>query len=115
MGFRKMIGQFVVLALLLSQLALAQHATVHVLEDPGFVSQGVSGTPAHSDHSKSDKYKVCGICLLSQGLSHADLTAVFDLGIAPVIDAFALPGPVAAIARHDIRAYDARGPPPFLS
>lgn len=111
MTFKRYLGQFFILMLLTAQLALAQHATVHFLEDQYAVSH-----EHHADHSQPSKDKICQVCLFAKGFAHSDLVAGNDV---PSIDALTLsvvPDLQGTRNGHDVLPYEARGPPSvFLS
>lgn len=119
MAFRKHIGRFLVLTLLAAQIALAQHATVHVLE--GGLENGRAGISLqHSaelpaDHRHPDKEKACDICLLAGGLSHQFLAAAIALPVAVHETGFAVPDARSGLALSLSLPYQARAPPTFLS
>jgi hypothetical protein len=116
MIFRKYIGRFLILAMLAAQLALAQHATVHFLEDGHAVSQAQSSdSPAPAGHGKANKDKICQICLFSKGLSHAFLFAGAEIPAAEIAAGFVVPRLQTVPARHEALLHEARGPPSFLS
>ena len=119
MTFRKHIGQFLILVMLTAQLALAQHATVHFLEDETIVSVVNADSGVNTiDRNDADKHKadiLCQICLFSKGLSHTVLASGITLHILfPSADIIVPDLPVFHVYAQ-LSANRARAPPVFLS
>lgn len=112
MTLRKHIGQFLILLMLVAQLALAQHATVHFLEDQYKTAQHQNHDPAQTD--RHDKSKSCQICVTAKELGHlltsADMAAVVTL-LAAIFMVWPLRRNIKPLP---VAFYSSRAPPSFL-
>lgn len=117
MTFRKYIGQFLILMMLAAQLALAQHATVHFLEDQhiGIAFQQTGDSAPAPNHHGPEKDKICQICLLAKGFSHISLFAVAEIPVVVHPAAFVFPAAQEVPVPATSFSYEARAPPAFLS
>ncbi len=117
MAFRKHIGRFLVLVMLTAQLALAQHATVHFLEDRTIAAQADtgSGPDKPADHDKTGKDKVCQICVSAKGLSHSVLSGGASIPAPQTMEGFIAPDAHDAHVSFIAHSYQARAPPVLLS
>jgi hypothetical protein len=114
MAMKKYIQGFLVFVLMGLQLALAQHATVHFVEDePLMISGGQHQPPADPD--KHDRDKICQICLFEKNYSFVLVSpsAVISLAVSGMAYAV-LPLPVLH-TQEAASAYYSRGPPVSLS
>ena len=85
--------QFLILALVLVQLAVAQHATIH---------------PDHSTH-----HDRCTLCLTAQDAAQGILTAYTDVVFAATVIPASLPYISLPSLLTAAAVYAARGPPLF--
>lgn len=111
------VSLLLVFVMLCTQLILAQHATVHFIEDEhiGYAYQHENKQESPVDHPGHNKDKVCQICLFSKALSHTFLSAGVDVLAPDFAAAFAVPVPRDAYARIITLPLRARGPPFLLS
>jgi hypothetical protein len=100
--------------MLLAQVFIAQHATVHFMENgPTSAAEYIHQDNGHSDHGKSNAD--CQACLVAKSLQNL-LT-----GPAQVITPPSLQPDLAAVFPHSLTQkplagyYNARAPPPLLS
>ncbi len=103
---------FVLQIMLAAQVLMAQHFTVHFMEEAHIASHA-GHSHNHSDHNKADK--VCQICLLTKGFQNVLGSSSQTISIV----AFKF-DPIASLPKSLEQkalasAYLARAPPPFLS
>ncbi len=119
MTFRKHIGQFLILVMLAAQLALAQHATVHFLEDETIVSLVHADSGVNTiDRNEADKQKadkICQICLYSKSFSHTIFASGIFLHITSLSAALIAPDLPVFHVHSQCSTNRARAPPVFLS
>jgi hypothetical protein len=115
MIFRKYFGQFLILMMLAAQLALAQHATVHFLEDQhigiAFQQSGDPATP--QKHHGPEKGKICQACLLAKDFSHTSLSAAAEIPavVYPAMFVFTAAQEIPLLSTSF--SWEARAPPAF--
>lgn len=111
MSFRKTLAPVFIVLMLLAQLALAQHATVHFQEDQYASHQ------QHGDNGSGepDKSKLCQICITAKQLH--DIFSHADFVLLALVLAYALSLLPERITRtHAVTSsYSARAPPILLS
>lgn len=79
MNFRKLISLWALLALMLGQIALAEHSVSHI--DHGLFQGEALSHEGHSDHKhdNGDKKHECPECLLTKSLQTAFYSAPFAI------------------------------------
>lgn len=114
---KREIGLFLVCVMLCVQLILAQHATVHFIEDEhiGAGSRQENGQESPVDRPVHDKDKTCQICLFSKDFSYTSPSVGIDVPTPDFTAVFAIAVPRDANARREIIRLQARAPPSFLS
>ncbi len=114
---RKQIAQLVFVLLLGAQLALAQHATVHLTPEghAGFhVEHGSNNNGHGGDHNKPRSDRFCQICIFAKSFSQALLGAPAFVPESAFKLAFVFPPPQDMRVQALTRAYQPRAPPVFL-
>lgn len=114
---RREISLFLVFVMLCMQLILAQHATVHFIEDEhiGAASQQENRQESPADRPAHHKDKTCQICLFSKDFSYTFPSVNIDAPTPGFTTVFAIPVPWDANARRESIPLQARAPPTFLS
>lgn len=113
-SFRRNINSILLAFMVLAQLALAQHSTVHVTEQIQIASYEHTDN-GHDVPTKAPTHdKKCSICLLSKSFSYA----LSQAGVLPVVlnvesVVFAADYSFLSV-RQVYRANGARAPPSFL-
>lgn len=96
--------------MLLAQIGIAQHNTVH-FTDHGHYEHSHDD---HDDDHKKNVSKDCQICLLTKSLAFGLIVPSVDLP-APVLSGYAaVKNPNQIIIRHERTLYNPRAPPAFL-
>jgi hypothetical protein len=115
-GNRREVSFFLAFVMLCMQLVLAQHATVHFIEDEhiGAGSQQEDRQDSPANPPAHDKGKICQICLFSKVLSYTLLVASVDVAKSDFTTMFAVPVRRDANARHEGLPLRARAPPNLL-
>jgi hypothetical protein len=99
------------------QLILAQHATVHFIEDEhiGAVYRHENRPESPAHHPAHHDGKICQICLFSKVFSYTFAVASVDVPAPNFTTVCAVSVPREAHARHGTLPLQARAPPPLLS
>lgn len=116
MHFRRLISLWALLALMLGQIALAEHSATHI--DHGFSQETVV---LHGDHNgdhhqhdqDTDKHE-CPECVLTQSLQTAFYLLPTVLFSTPKAETFTLTQKSPTISSNRYKAHPPRAPPTTL-
>ena len=111
MTFRKHIGQFLIIVLLLGmQLAIAQHATVH------FTEEGLTSVH-HQEQDKQDhkphSSKLCQLCLLTKDFTNGLAHVGPGIPVPALVEPESFYFSAAILFKGGLSSYAARAPPTF--
>lgn len=114
---KRQISHVLIFVMLCAQLALARHATIHVLEDDhiGAAYRHTSGHGTPVDHPADNKGKTCQFCLFSKSFSYVFPVAGVDVPTPTPAAMFILPLLREIHTRHEARVFQARAPPSLPS
>jgi hypothetical protein len=117
-GAFRIISQFMLAFMLLAQLALAQHATIHVSEGAATVAASHQ-TDEHAHHNAPDDHtpdahEKCSLCLLTKAFSQGFVSAETLAPALPRSSKQALLFSSALFTQKPYAAHRPRGPPSFL-
>ncbi len=121
MRFRKFISLWVLLALMLGQVALAQHSASHI--EHGFSQETVASNDIHNNHNhnhdkhnhdKDNKKHECPECLLTKSLQTAFYNAPITLNFSLQAEAVVFTTRIPTVFVNHYNSNTPRAPPTVL-